>query len=574
MKKVGSKHVFSKRRTLVKEIAQIAVLFISITWILLSSACSQPDSQPTDEGSSLDTPFSKPQYLLHATGHGTMGGPVKDDWWFLFPGQPKEGSIELPDGSGGTFTYSIDQTSGPFSTPRAACQAASSAIGKSVSLSEWGSSQSFTCSDDASCQTECKERGSHMIWNGKEEYPYCNCICEGGFEFDSTGKKCVPVQTSGVNSCEAECKERDPHMIWNGKDEYPYCNCVCESGFEFDVTGKKCVPVQTSSANGNAAQALITTPQGTAPIKPGDEIRITLANGESMSLEVFCQEIQKKISLMSAIYGNSKIMYLEDVSFALGLLSANEYICGKRVTYDMDTSDPTGGSPVEVKIDLDEGPLRVEVVDDQAVLHVETPTVTVSSQGRNDFEVAYDPSSQKSYVVANQNPIQVQLTGSSQAPFTLEPGEEIEVSSGQVVPMTTQGQTQEGGATAQASGTAPEISQGGCYADPVTGEIVCVDSSGEPSTSQGGMEGGCYQDPETGEIVCVDSYEEPSTEEEGMQGGCYTDPTTGETICVDSYGDPSTFQGEMQGGCYQDPYTGQITCVDASGDLVDLDGWI
>ncbi|HSD57809.1 MAG TPA: hypothetical protein VLB04_06475, partial [Methanotrichaceae archaeon] len=79
---------------LVSSYAQIAIILIVIPWILLCPACSQPD----DKSSILDKPFSKPQYWLHATGHGTMDGPRTDDWWFLFPQQPQNGRLELPDG--------------------------------------------------------------------------------------------------------------------------------------------------------------------------------------------------------------------------------------------------------------------------------------------------------------------------------------------------------------------------------------------------------------------------------------------------------------------------------------------
>ncbi len=499
----------------VNSYAQIAIILIVIPWILLCPVCSQPD----DKSSILDKPFSQPQYWLHATGHGTMDGLRTDDWWFLFPRQPKDGFIEIPDGYGGTFTYSIDQVSGPYATPRDACQAAPSAIGRPASVSEWGSSESFTCSDNSgnpSCEAECKGRDSHLIWNGKDEYPYCNCVCESGWEFDAAGKNCVPTGTSNMNPCEAECKGRAPagqlsHQIWNGKDEYPYCNCVCEDGWEFDVSGKVCVPVGTSNPNDNTVQTLVTTPQGTTPIKPGDKIKITLTNGESVSLEVFCRELQKKIGIMAAIYGDqrSKLSVAEaELSLGLGLLSANEYICGNRVSvdYDMAPSGSTGGSSVEINMKLRQGPIRAEVVNDLVSLDIETPTVIVSSQGKNTFGIAYDPTSGKSEVAAYQNPVQVQPTNNNHAPFTLEPGQQVEVSAGQAGHSTTLGQVP-GERTTQIPGSIPKGSKGGCYADPVTGEIVCVDSNGEPSDAQVEMQGGCYQDPSTGQFVCVDTFE-------------------------------------------------------------------
>lgn len=52
-----------------------------------------------------------PGKLVHATGHGTYSGPVKDDMWLFVPAgavHPDGQGMTLPDGMGGTFGYSID----------------------------------------------------------------------------------------------------------------------------------------------------------------------------------------------------------------------------------------------------------------------------------------------------------------------------------------------------------------------------------------------------------------------------------------------------------------------------------
>jgi hypothetical protein len=54
------------------------------------------------------------QWLVHATGHGTYSGRVKDDLWMMVLGEPRNGGVEIPDGMGGTFGYSVDQQDGPF----------------------------------------------------------------------------------------------------------------------------------------------------------------------------------------------------------------------------------------------------------------------------------------------------------------------------------------------------------------------------------------------------------------------------------------------------------------------------
>jgi hypothetical protein len=58
----------------------------------------------------------KQQWVVHATGHGTMDGGVKDDRWMTLATPPDEGkhTFLLPDGMGGTFGYSYDKGGGPF----------------------------------------------------------------------------------------------------------------------------------------------------------------------------------------------------------------------------------------------------------------------------------------------------------------------------------------------------------------------------------------------------------------------------------------------------------------------------
>ena len=65
-------------------------------------------------------------------------------------------------------------------------------------------------------------------------------------------------------------------------------------------------------------------------------------------------------------------------------------------------------------------------------MDIQTPNVIVSSQGKNDFGVAYDPTSKKSYVAACQYPVQVQSIDGSQVPFILEFGQVVEIGNSQV----------------------------------------------------------------------------------------------------------------------------------------------
>jgi hypothetical protein len=206
------------------------------------------------------------------------------------------------------------------------------------------------------------------------------------------------------------------------------------------------------------------------------------------------------------------------------------------VDYDTAASSITGEAPIEIRTELQQGPIRAEVVNDQVSLHIVTPDVIVSSQGKNTFSVAYDPESGKSFVAASQYPIQVQLTDGSQAPFILESGQKVKIGNGQVTPLSSPFGQAPGEEKSNNPRYVPNGSEGGCYADPVTGEIVCVDPSGKPSDQQGTLVRGtqdlCLEDPDTHEIICTDSGGEHSNDQGGLQGGCYQDPATGQYVCI------------------------------------------
>lgn len=359
---------------------------------------------------------------------------------------------------------------------------------------------------------------------------------------------------SPLSSCNAECKQRDPHLNWNGDtSQYPYCNCVCEAGWEFDVSGKSCVPAETSNPASSDANAQVTTPEGIIPVNTGKKTQIVLLPGKGASIDVICSQTRAKIDLISLLYGDyisewEKNKMPEHVRILMWTYVLNyAQLCDKKgvPSYSQDTaaSNLPESSANEIKVELQEGPLRAEIINDQVSLDIETPTVIVSSQGKNTFGVAYDPQTGKSFVAAYQYPIQVQPTGGSQAPFTLESGQEVEISNGQVRQATPSGQTS-GEEKVRNPGFVPEGSQGGCYADPLTGEITCIDSNGEPSGAERGQKNGCYHDPYTGQYVCIDSYGESEGYQEGTQGDgsqdlCYEDPETGETVCTGSSGGPS-----------------------------------
>lgn len=94
-----------------------------------------------------DKPFGRPQYFIHVKGHGTISGYVEDDYYFLYHTAPRDdGRLEVPDGSGGTYTLNCDYHSGSYNTPREVCNAEAGRAGDTV-LRAWNSHILWTCAE-------------------------------------------------------------------------------------------------------------------------------------------------------------------------------------------------------------------------------------------------------------------------------------------------------------------------------------------------------------------------------------------------------------------------------------------
>ena len=127
-----------------------------------------------------------------------------------------------------------------------------------------------------------------------------------------------PMSSNTTQYCTDECNARN--AIWNGKDEYPYCNCVCENGYEFDSNGLNCVPITSESGtNGESSgQIEVVTMQGTTSAKPGDKTQITLPSGGQAEIRAKCDNLAAKLALIRLAY--SDFNYL-DVGVQFHILS-------------------------------------------------------------------------------------------------------------------------------------------------------------------------------------------------------------------------------------------------------------
>jgi hypothetical protein len=416
----------------------IAIIFLLLPLISLPPVLAQP----ADSGSYWDQRFDEPLYLLHTMGgkyydtrNGEYIGTEINNQWIL--STSNNGFIDIPYQTDKDLVtrYSIDQTKGPYNTPREVCDVAA---GKYLLVAE-------PARLEAAILLE-------------------------------------PVQGSDL--------------------------------FQFNCRG---MPAQPEKPDKPEEGILVVTPQGTTAVKPREQGQIKLSPGEIAEIDAKCEAMKDFIILMHIeAQKEAKDRYATAYAFAT-VISLIDIACenlksGKPLeahkTAEFADISSSSDYPVKLEFSLQSGSLRMETVHDQVALDVKTPTITVSSEGKNTFGVAYDPNSGSSLLSAYQNPIHIQPSNSNLAPFTLGAGQQVEVSSeeiGSVTPMSqtpggTEGSTHvspdgrdiygpAGGAgnAAGQTGVTSEVPQGGCYTDPATGQVICVDRISDFVNPGGGI---------------------------------------------------------------------------------------
>lgn len=262
---------------------------------------------------------------------------------------------------------------------------------------------------------------------------------------------------------------------------------------------------QTVHGSGSQSSLEISTPEGTAALNPGE--RIELTPGQTAEIDAKCDELKYTLLLIFATEaieftdermwlpkGNA---YLLMVSFnilkaACDSLKSGKPIILQKAAESSDAYSSTDDYPIEIGLELQEGAIRPEVASQLVAMTITTPTAIVSTKGATAFGLAYDPASQKSLISAYQYPVEVQPANSDLAPFSLGPGQSVEVSRyyiGSVKPSDQPATGIDGGGSGYIGPdgtdiygpTGGEETSGGCYTDPITGQITCVDNFGNPS---------------------------------------------------------------------------------------------
>ena len=297
---------------------------------------------------------------------------------------------------------------------------------------------------------------------------------------------------TAIGQANPSCQPQPAKHLVPDPQYYPECVFKCEEGWKFDERGN-CVPSVESNTSANTAQIQVVTPHNTTAVKPGGT-KVTLSSGEQAEIIARCENLIARVKLISLAYNGDVGYYAPEhviVYFRYLIKATIGLHCGEllrqehpnKVAESAATSAKLAtGSPVQIKMELQQGPLRVEVVNDQVAVDVDAPTVIVSSEGNNTFGVAYDPNSSSCFVAAYQNPIRIQPINSSLAPFTLGTGQRVEVSSGEVGPVTPINQTSNNGTTPGSGATGVPVT-GNATAGNATPGSGGISAPGGPGSS-------------------------------------------------------------------------------------------
>jgi hypothetical protein len=287
-----------------------------------------------------------------------------------------------------------------------------------------------------------------LVWTDtKNNAGYYECRGGNGNVVYSSEKcdyteSAVPQQGLVTSNVSSSClPPTGEHLVLDTNYQYPNCVYNCDKGYQFD-TQHNCVPssIESGTSGNSSGQIEVVTSQGTTSVKPGDKTQVTLASGGQTKIKTKCEKIGATLDLVNLVYdGRASGVYPLILLALYTDLNCDKLLSGRKNLHLEKVADsgsvPTSSStnsPVKMEIELQQGPLRAEVENDQVFLNVDTPTTAVSSEGQNTFGVAYDPNTSKSFVAAYQNPIRVQPSNSNLAPFTLGAGQQVEVDTNQI----------------------------------------------------------------------------------------------------------------------------------------------
>jgi hypothetical protein len=202
-------------------------------------------------------------------------------------------------------------------------------------------------------------------------------------------------------------------------------------------------------------------------IRSGD--KFTLSPQDKIELKASCDKLvdlfranMGKDKDLNAVVSAAALLLLVNIraeySETIGAISKSIVVCGKLYSggYDQTpakqfVSEIASEPPAQIELNLEKGPMVLEVVNDQVLLSIDTATMTATSTGKNTFGVVYDPINGVGLAVAYDNPVNIMPKNSSLAPFILGAGQMVAIGIDKISPIIPMNQTGTNGT----AGTSP-----------------------------------------------------------------------------------------------------------------------
>ena len=218
--------------------------------------------------------------------------------------------------------------------------------------------------------------------------------------------------------------------------------------FEKKKAGPQAQPPAAKPPAGASGILTVETSSGSKTLKPGDNAQLEIRRGDRVSMKVVCENLVALMGLFFLVTEGWKpdSYQFEANAFALALTIQKLNCVGlltqpKQVAMAVSPAIPSlpilamPDAAVQLKVELVQGPLGVEITNDKVAMEIATATSIVTSVGRNDFDVLYAPKTGDTIVVARQGSVSVQLQDSRLSPVTLRAGQVVTVTQTSISPV-------------------------------------------------------------------------------------------------------------------------------------------
>lgn len=220
--------------------------------------------------------------------------------------------------------------------------------------------------------------------------------------------------------------------------------------FTFEI--KKGGPPAANPPASASGTLTVETSGGSKTVNPGGSTQLEARPGDKVSMKMVCENLVS-LGLLFVLAGGGGEEGVPEVwrdYYNVGLrillavekLNCIEHLSRAGQVAMADSPSVPGfrimampNAPVQLKIEMVQGPLRVDMTDDKVVMEIDTSTSIVTSVGKNRFDVLFAPKTGNTIVAAHQGTVSVQSQDSQLPPVTLRAGQYVTVTESGISPI-------------------------------------------------------------------------------------------------------------------------------------------